>query len=266
MDTIRLRNAGGETAEISTHGAQVLSWKAADGEERLYLSPKAVFAPEKAIRGGIPVIFPQFGPGVLLKHGFARLHPWQALSISSDEALLSLAENPATLGLWPHRFRLELQIRLRQRELYQQLTVLNTCSKAFAFTVGLHPYFAVPQATEAQVLGLRGMSFLDVADENTRHVDSASAVSFGPEIDRTYLDAPTETGVRLQPSGITVNQAGFRDVVVWNPGLVVSQDISDLPFPEGWEKFICVEPTQASQPIRLEPGQNWQGEARYTSL
>lgn len=35
-------------------------------------SSKAFFKPGKAIRGGVPVVFPQFGPGALPQHGFAR--------------------------------------------------------------------------------------------------------------------------------------------------------------------------------------------------
>ena len=53
------------SAEISLHGAHVLSWKPAPARECLYLSPNASQAPGAAIRGGIPVIFPQFaGLGV----------------------------------------------------------------------------------------------------------------------------------------------------------------------------------------------------------
>lgn len=33
------------------------------GVENLYLSETAVFDGKAAIRGGIPVVFPQFGPG-----------------------------------------------------------------------------------------------------------------------------------------------------------------------------------------------------------
>ena len=57
---LRLATASGARAVVALHGAQVLSWAPPGGEERLYLSPKAVFDGHSAVRGGIPVCFPQF--------------------------------------------------------------------------------------------------------------------------------------------------------------------------------------------------------------
>ena len=43
----------------------------------LFLSKDAVFNASKAIRGGIPICWPQFGPrGNLPAHGFARTTAW----------------------------------------------------------------------------------------------------------------------------------------------------------------------------------------------
>ena len=48
----------GETVEVLLHGATVLSWKDASGDERLWLSESAVLDGSKAVRGGIPLVFP----------------------------------------------------------------------------------------------------------------------------------------------------------------------------------------------------------------
>ena len=56
----RLSNAEGATALVALHGAHVLSWIPADGRERLFLGERAIYAEGAAIRGGVPVIFPQF--------------------------------------------------------------------------------------------------------------------------------------------------------------------------------------------------------------
>lgn len=49
------------------------SWRDPSGAELLFVSAKAVFAPPKAIRGGVPVCWPQFSDmGPLGQHGFAR--------------------------------------------------------------------------------------------------------------------------------------------------------------------------------------------------
>jgi glucose-6-phosphate 1-epimerase len=48
----------GESVEILLHGATVISWKDRAGAEKLWLSDKAVLDGSKAVRGGIPLVFP----------------------------------------------------------------------------------------------------------------------------------------------------------------------------------------------------------------
>lgn len=48
----------GESVEVLLHGATVISWKDAAGNEKLWLSEKAVLDGSKAVRGGIPLVFP----------------------------------------------------------------------------------------------------------------------------------------------------------------------------------------------------------------
>src|SRR3954463_8096737 len=75
---VTLRADDGATAEIHHHGAHVTSWRPSpDGDERLYLSGASEYGDGKAIRGGIPIIFPQFATeGPLPRHGFARTTAW----------------------------------------------------------------------------------------------------------------------------------------------------------------------------------------------
>ena len=48
----------GESVQVYLYGASVTSWKLANGEEQLFLSSKAKLDGSKAIRGGIPLVFP----------------------------------------------------------------------------------------------------------------------------------------------------------------------------------------------------------------
>jgi len=48
----------GESVEVLLYGATVISWKSAQGKENLFLSSKAKFDGSKAVRGGIPLVFP----------------------------------------------------------------------------------------------------------------------------------------------------------------------------------------------------------------
>ena len=82
---IRLETPEGASVRISLQGAQILSWVPAQGGERLYLSERARFQPDQPIRGGIPVIFPQFAhQGSGQRHGFAK--PDSRLGLGPQQA------------------------------------------------------------------------------------------------------------------------------------------------------------------------------------
>ena len=72
----------GATGELYLQGAQVTGWQPArQPHPVIFTSPASRFAPGTAIRGGIPVIFPWFGPHPTdpkaPQHGFARTALWQ---------------------------------------------------------------------------------------------------------------------------------------------------------------------------------------------
>src|SRR5436305_9325235 len=48
----------GESVEVFLYGATITSWKSANGKENLFLSEKAALDGSKAVRGGIPLVFP----------------------------------------------------------------------------------------------------------------------------------------------------------------------------------------------------------------
>lgn len=48
----------GESIEILLYGATIISWKDAKGDEKLWLSDAAVLDGSKAVRGGVPLVFP----------------------------------------------------------------------------------------------------------------------------------------------------------------------------------------------------------------
>jgi len=103
----------GASALVALHGAHVLSWIPANGRERLFLSDRAVFDGHAAIRGGIPVIFPQFSDrGLLPKHGFARTRTWAFDGIEEDEAVFELDVGNG-VAPWTHACIARLRIGLR---------------------------------------------------------------------------------------------------------------------------------------------------------
>ena len=72
---------GYSTAEIYLHGAHITGFQKNGEPPLLFMSDKSLFAPDKAIRGGVPVCFPWFGSREgLSAHGFARVTAWELMA------------------------------------------------------------------------------------------------------------------------------------------------------------------------------------------
>ena len=72
-------SASGASCEIYEWGATVTSFKVASGRECLFVSRDAKLDGSKAIRGGIPLVFPQFGQPdkSMPQHAFLRNNYWK---------------------------------------------------------------------------------------------------------------------------------------------------------------------------------------------
>jgi glucose-6-phosphate 1-epimerase len=268
LDVIQLAAPDGARATISLHGAHVLSWVPAGGEEQLYLSPRSTFGSGQAIRGGVPVIFPQFAArGGLPRHGFARTRPWQLISAEQgkDDALavLRLADDAATRLLWPHAFEAELSVRVAGATLEIELACENRGETAFDFTAALHTYLRVDDLDAASLQGLSGLTYWDSAAnlENRQRVDLLLPSG---ELDRIYYDLPGALLLQEDARRLAVRQQGFEDAVVWNPGAEKCAALADMP-PEGWRHMLCVEAAAIARPVQLQPGESWSGMQSLTA-
>jgi glucose-6-phosphate 1-epimerase len=270
LPAVELALPQGDTLRVTLHGAQVLSW-VSDGQERLYLSPKSVMDGQAAIRGGVPVCFPQFnqrGPMAerLPKHGFVRNLQWQAdapvLSSDSAQLCLHLQDNARTREWWPQAFALQLQITLRPGALRISLNVHNTntnTSQPLAFSGALHTYLAVPDVTRAQLQGLGGQAEWD-AVANT-HASAADTLQFAAEFDRVY--AASAQALRLNNQLQIEQSASWSNTVVWNPAQDLCKRLADMP-EDGWRHMLCVEAAQVFEPIHLPAGERWEGWQQLT--
>ncbi|HEU4880593.1 MAG TPA: D-hexose-6-phosphate mutarotase [Longimicrobium sp.] len=264
LPKLRLSHASGGTAEVYLHGAHVTSWVPAAGREALFLSRAATFAPGKAIRGGVPVIFPQFaGMGPLPKHGFARTQPWERVDDADrpDAVRLRLRDSEETRRIWPHAFVAELSVEVGDDWLSITLAIHNTGSAAFEFTAALHTYLRVGDVRRATVEGLRGLRYR-VTGEQER-VDEDRALSVNGAVDRVYLDTPAELRVEDPENGreFLLRASGFADTVVWNPWAEATAALPDMEDDEYLE-MLCVEAAQVGTPVRLEAGERWTGAQR----
>lgn len=265
---LRLSWGTDDSVLVALHGAHVLSWTGA-GEERLFLSPNAVFDGHGAIRGGVPVCMPQFNTrGALAKHGFARNLPWQAgsahLDAASGDLLLTLAltSDASTRVWWPHDFRFELTLRLGAGRLEMVLELQNTGGTPWPFTGALHSYLAVQHIAQVQLVGLDGQPSWD-ALRDTRAVH-AGAVTFDGEFDRVFRAVPTPLQLHDGARRLQIEQSvSFEDTVVWNPGAELCARLADMA-PDSWQHMLCVEAAQVEQAVTLVPGARWSGWQRLT--
>ncbi|AXQ27695.1 D-hexose-6-phosphate mutarotase [Solimonas sp. K1W22B-7] len=258
---LRARGNGGATLEALAYGGHLLSWTpAGERDSRLFLSPASVFRPGTAVRGGVPVIFPQFAAhGPLPKHGFARVQDWQPTQSAGDGRIrLQLRDSPASRALWPHAFLLELELHCGGDTLRMELGVHNSGDTPFEFTVALHTYLRVADVRQARLQGLKGLRYLDAARNRSEHVEAQDELGFGPWTDRIYFDPPAELLLLEPQRRLRIRQEGFTDTVVWNPAAAVTSTLPDMA-PDGWREMLCVEAATTLQPIRLAPGAQWRG-------
>jgi len=96
LETVELKN-GKASATVYPLGATVTSFKAP--HEVLFCRPDAKFDGSKPISGGIPHCFPQFGPGAIQQHGFARNLVWKVASKSDQDITLELVDNEETMAM-----------------------------------------------------------------------------------------------------------------------------------------------------------------------
>ncbi|MDF1657021.1 MAG: D-hexose-6-phosphate mutarotase [Verrucomicrobiales bacterium] len=254
IECYQITHDSGAEATIARHGGHLISWKTADGSEQLYLSPLADFAPDKAIRGGVPIIFPQFSDhGPFGRHGFARKSEWNPVPAENSFALVASME---TRDEWPHDFDLKLGFDLGADKLTMSLTVKNPSDAPFEFHTAFHTYLWVDEAGATEVVGLEDRLFLN---ESTGKLETGpdAPISFGTEIDRAYFDVGDKAVSLIRgKSSVLAEAENFPDLVVWNPG--PNHGIGDLP-EDGWEKFVCIEAAQTETRRTLAPGQSWTG-------
>jgi glucose-6-phosphate 1-epimerase len=264
---VRLRHPRGATADVSLHGAHVLSWKPTPARERLYLSPNASHAAGSAIRGGIPVVFPQFGGrGPLVKHGFARLMEWRFAGLQDatafgEAAVFELDDSEHTRSLWPFRFGARLHVALAADALQLGLEILNRDESPFAFTAALHTYLRVTKLATVELDGLESSPYEDSARRSAPMPASNAPVRFEGELDRIYATAPRTLGLGDGESTLHIDAEGFRDTVVWNPGATLAASMGDLGAGEHL-RFVCVEAGTVVEPVTLAPGERWLGMQR----
>lgn len=267
---LRLQTAAGASAVVLLHGAQLVSWSPPGGNERIFLSERAVYDGSTPVRGGIPVSFPQFAAfGPLPRHGFVRTMPWslETQRHGDDFALVTLrcTDTASTRALWPHAFSAELTIGIEESRLDLELEIGNPGPDAFDFAAALHTYLRVREVEETRIEGLYGLDYRDEVDEGRTRRDSGDVLLIEGETDRIYRDVSRPVLVREYDRALGVNQDGFRDIVVWNPWEARCAAIDDMQDAD-FRRMLCVESAVVHTPEHLEPGASWWGRQTLIAL
>ena len=258
-----LKAPDGATAIVTCYGAQVVSWIPTGDDERLFLSPKSALDKLSPIRGGVPVVFPQFATyGSLSNHGLVRTLDWRVVAVNSGErdasATFRVEDSSNTRKVWPHSFACELSVAVSGVRLELQLRIENPGPRPFDFCAALHTYLRVTDIDAVRLEGLYGARYRDRTDHDREIVDSAHRLMISAEVDRIYVDAPNQLVVREIGRSLSVHANGFPDVVVWNPWKDKCALLDDMPN-DAYQHMLCVEAAAVGTRATLGSGGNWTG-------
>ncbi len=260
-------------AELYLQGAHLTRWTPHGQRPVLFLSPRNPFVPGKAIRGGVPIIFPWFGPRSDGKptgkqpaipaspdHGFARTAEWtlESARVRDDgtiEILLTLTSNSETRELFAPDFLLRFRVTIGSR-LEMELETHNLFTEAFRFEAALHTYLAVSDVCQASVSGLERTVYIDKTDGFKRKSQDGQPLRVAKETDQVHINtrAPCLLHDPAWNRRIVVEKTGSESTVIWNPWIEKTKTMSDMD-PDGWKHMICVETANvADNAVHLPPG------------
>ena len=232
------------TAEISIQGAQLLSFRPKGQNDWLWLSPHAVFAPDKAIRGGVPICAPWFGPHPerkdLPKHGFVRHQNWRLCYVeqSSNTVELKLEFSHQGDATYENDFIAILCIRLNH-QLQFYLSFQNRSELPMPLTFALHSYFVVQDLGTVKVQGLAGNSYVDTVGGANQRCEQEGPILFTGEVDRVYEGIQSNQIIE-QSTSLEISGDACPTVIVWNPGRELATTMADVG-EQGYQEYICVE-------------------------
>lgn len=263
------------TAEIYLQGAHLTQWQPTGEQPVLFLSERSFFSPGKAIRGGIPIVFPWFGVRTATpdeprtdgpSHGFARISEWTLAfaALAGDDLHLTLTLGPSDISrsLGYDHFALAYDVTLGA-ELRLKLTVNNQSSKPLHFEEALHTYFSVGDSQQISIIGLSDTEYLDKTDNFRRKHQTDPLLRLTAETDRPYLDTITPVNIDdpVLRRRVTVDKSGSETTVIWNPWTALTATLPDMS-PDCWLTIVCIETANvASNAITLACGEHHTMEA-----
>lgn len=242
-------------AVISLYGGQILEYKASGKPALLWLSPLAVFEQGKAIRGGIPICAPWFGPHKSKQplskqqadvsypnHGFCRTSTWQHDSTQvndKNEVIVSLllSTTASTKLIYAHDCAINIIFKLGDT-LSIEYGVTNTGDTEMEFEWALHSYLAIEHINTTTVDGLDGLPYIDSANNNAAATLNGK-LAFEQQVDRYFVNGSAQQTIHTTVP-ITVSGQHCDSVITWNPGQSLANKMADISA-QYYYQFVCVE-------------------------
>jgi glucose-6-phosphate 1-epimerase len=272
-----------DSVTVNLYGATVTSWiSSPSGTEQLFLSTAAKLDGSKPIRGGIPLVFPVFGPPPkthatkdLPQHGFARNSYWEFLGSSSSESFGTKSDDSLKLdfGLsggmlddairkkWPYEFGLVYSVTLSKGSLEVGMHLQNKGDTGFEFQTLFHTYFRVKvrclpttpchlmvltndqDISTTTITGLASAPYIDKVRSGQKFTESADPLKLTSETDRVYTTPTPSSGI-LPPLSILENG---------KPKITITRDgLPDVTVWNQWEE-------KAKGMADFEPKDGWKG-------
>lgn len=242
------------SATVYLQGGHVAEWQPTGERPVLFTSGNSAFKKGKAIRGGIPVIFPWFGDRHDGKagpaHGFARTEEWEFgfAALAGDDLHMSLllTPNETSRALGFDHFRVVYHLTIG-RSLSLKLSVVSDAVTPMTYEEAFHTYFAVGDVRKTSVTGLHHVEYLDKRDGGALKTQSEDPMVLTRDTDRVYLDT-THTCViddAANQRKITVAKTNSSTTIVWNPWTELTAKMADME-PGGWEGMLCIESANAA--------------------
>ena len=234
-------------AAVALQGAHLLAWQPAGDKPVIWLSNNTPFKKGNAIRGGVPICWPWFGPVAQPSHGFARNQPWNLTAHDEDDSgvilTFTLKDNEQTRKLWPHAFTLIARFKLGE-----ECEIELESHGDYQATAALHTYFQIGDIEQVKVAGL-GEPYLDKVAGGAEARQTGDLAFIG-QTDRVYTKPDAFSLIKdpaLQRT-IEVHHHHMSDVIAWNPGVELSCSMADMAN-DGYKTMVCVETGRISKPL-----------------
>src|SRR5262245_32122210 len=259
------------TCEIYLQGAHVTHFKKKDEPPLLFLSQCSRFEQGQSIRGGIPVVFPWFGPREgMSQHGFARVKSWELKEFApapdgSVSVRFRLPDCPEASSYPP--FTADYVVTVSDALTLQLIVTNQAAEDPLTFENCFHTYFAVSVITSASIVCLKGLSELDKVPNFAQRTEVEDAIRISSEVDRIYLNTAGPIEIHHPRLGrkIRIEKQGSNSTVIWNPWIAKAQQMPDFGNDE-YQRMVCVEVGNvSSNEVTLPPGRSSTLTAKITS-